>query len=77
MIVEHVVDQVKPSTPDAIFDIIVGQLEIAQDAKNRIAEEGIVVRNIGGSIIPHPAIKVQNDAEKIVAQLVGKYSENS
>lgn len=74
MIEDAVALQVSDSTPNAVFDIIVGQMQISDDAKKRIEDEGIVVRNIGGAIIPHPAIKIQNDAEKIIAQLVGKYS---
>lgn len=68
--------QLSDSTPKGIIKIIIGQILIARDAKQRIADEGIVVRNIGGLIIPHPAIKIQNDAEKIVAGLIGKYSGN-
>lgn len=76
MIEEDVACQLTDDVPDAVFDIIVGQVEIAQEARLRIKNEGIVVRNIGGMIIPHPAIKIQNDAEKIIASLVGKYKKN-
>jgi len=67
--------QVRDSTPMGIVNIIVGQYQIASEAKARVLEEGIVVRNIGGLIIPHPAIKIQNDAERIIAGLLGKYAE--
>jgi len=65
--------QVADTCPDEVFSIIVGQVKISQDAKTRIEKEGIVVRNIGGMVIPHPAIKIQNDAEKIITNLLFKY----
>ena len=73
---DDIVFQVKDSAPAAIIQILVGQMEISQQAKIRIEEEGIVVRNIGGLVISHPAIKIQNDAEKIIASLLAKYAAN-
>lgn len=72
--IRDVIDlDVNDDCPETVFNIIAGQMEIAQSARLRIEEEGIVVRNIGGLIIPHPAIKIQNDAEKIVVSIIGKF----
>ena len=74
MIKKKVLSQVDGHTPDIVVDIIVGQMQIAQEARLRVKGEGIVVRNIGGLVIQHPAIKIRNDAEKITATLIDKYS---
>ena len=60
--------------PDEALDLIVNQLYRAEDAKVRIDEEGQVVRDMKGSVIPHPAIKIEQDAAKMAIDLMRKYS---
>lgn len=68
----HAKKQVNKNTPMAIVEVIAAQMDRAADAKKRIEEEGIVVRDMKGSVIPHPAIKIEIEAGKIIADLVGK-----
>ena len=42
------------------------------EARRRIDEEGIVVRDLKGSVIAHHAIKVEADASKLLAELMSK-----
>jgi len=70
--IEKVRAQVRNNTPESVIQIIATQIDRAEEAKNRIDIEGIVVRDLKGSVIPHPAIKVEIDAGKIAADLLAK-----
>lgn len=61
-----------PYAPSLIIDAIAIQIQRAQEAALRIKEEGIVVRDMRGSVIPHPAIKIEADAIKIYTQMIAK-----
>jgi len=70
---EHARKQVNTDTPEAIIEIIAAQMDRKEDAANRIETEGIVVRDMRGSVIPHPAIKIEIEAGKIIADLCKKH----
>jgi hypothetical protein len=72
---EYVKNQVKDTTPKSIIDAISTQLDRLEDAKRRIEEEGIVVRDLKGAVVAHPAIKIEQDATKIVADLLMKHKK--
>ena len=63
-------EQVSKSVPQSIINGIATQMDRADEAKKRIEEEGIVVRDLKGSVIPHPAIKIEADAIKLIADLL-------
>lgn len=65
--------QIRKSTPLGVIEQIARQMEIAEEAKRRIDEEGIVVRDMKGSVIAHPAIKIEQDAVKIITSLLSKH----
>jgi len=62
--------EVAKSTPQSIINGIATQMDRVDEAKKRIDEEGIVVRDLKGSVIPHPAIKIEADAIKLIADLL-------
>ena len=62
-------------TPSVIVEAIATQLKTARDARARIEEEGTVVRDMGGRVIPHPAIKIEADAIKLYADLIKKHQK--
>ena len=64
--------QVRARTPVGVIAVIAQQMQRAEQARVRVNEEGIVVRDLKGGVIPHPAIKIENDASKIVADLLSK-----
>jgi len=68
---------VVPKTPIGIIDQLKKQLERSEESNRRIVEEGIVVRDMKGSVIPHPAIKIENDACKIITDLLKKYGRTN
>lgn len=68
--IEKVRDQVRVKTPESVIQLIAVQIGRAEEAKKRIDSEGVVVRDMKGSVIPHPAIKVEIDAAKIVVDLL-------
>lgn len=71
----EVLKQIDEETPAIIIDAIVKQIIIAIDARNRIDSEGLLVKNSSGSAIPHPAIKIEQDAIKLYTSLLLKVQE--
>ena len=71
--IEIVTRQVRQNTPIGIIEQIAIQVDRSNEAKKRIDEEGIVVRDMKGSVIPHPAIKIEQDACKIITGLFAKH----
>ena len=67
--------QLKTRTPDTVIALIIRQLTRAQDAAERIQKEGLVVRDIKGSVIPHPAIQIELAATKTVCDVLAKWSK--
>jgi hypothetical protein len=61
------------STSDIVVEVLAIQMDRAEEAHRRIEEEGIVVRDLKGSVIPHPAIKIEIDAGKIISDLIKKH----
>ena len=70
---DAVVSQVRSNTPKSIIELIARQLDRADEAKVRIEREGSVVRDMKGSVIAHPAIAIEKDATKIIADLLAKH----
>ena len=70
---EYARQQVKKNCKQAILDSIVILLDRIEDAENRIEEEGIVVRDMKGSVIPHPAIKIAEDSMKLMVSIIDKH----
>ena len=73
--IEVVRRQVRSASPKAIIEIIASHMDKCEDARNRIESEGIVVRDMKGSVIAHPAIKIEIEAGKVVSDLIGKYKK--
>lgn len=68
-------EQVYDDTPKAIVAAIATQLDRAEEAAERIVREGSVVRDMKGSVIPHPAIQVEINAIKLYTDLIKKWSD--
>ena len=49
------------------------QISRLYEAKHRIDIEGIVVRDLKGSVIPHPGIKIEQDATKLISEIIKKF----
>lgn len=71
--IELATEQTRDRTPQAVIEVIATQMERAEEARARINEEGIVVRDMKGSVIPHPAIKIETEAGKMIADLLAKH----
>ena len=61
------------NAPTAIVQAMASQLEICDISRQRIKDEGTVVRDLKGSVVPHPGIKIELDAIKTIADLCKKY----
>lgn len=71
--IEQVRDQCAPDTPKSVLDSIALQISRANEAGSRINAEGSVVRDMRGSVIPHPALDVETKAIKIFTDLLNKH----
>ena len=71
--IETAREQVGGDTPESIIEAIASQLGLIEESRTRINEEGIVVRDMKGSVIPHPAIKIEGDAIKLMDSMLSKY----
>lgn len=65
--------KLRTSTPELIYELIDNQIKIAEESRKRINKEGIVVRDLKGSVIPHPAIKIEQESIKIISDMIIKY----
>lgn len=73
IVLTEVSAQIANSTTPIIIEAITVQLFTAREARSRIDIEGSIVRDMRGSVIPHPAIKVEADAMKIYVDLMSKH----
>lgn len=73
-LLEEVDEQVNDRTPEAVREAIATQLGQAREARGRVTQEGSVVRDMKGSVIPHPALKVEQDAIKLYTALLDKHA---
>ena len=72
-LIEEVYTQVRPHTPYAVVEAIAVQIGQAREARGRVESEGSVVRDMKGSVIPHPALKVEIDAIKVYTALLQRH----
>jgi hypothetical protein len=71
-ILEYAWSQVPNRTAPALVEAIATHIMRARNASKRIAEEGDVVRDMKGSVIAHPAIKIEAEATKIYSSMIIK-----
>ena len=57
-----------------VADAIMENIEIANECGTRIRDEGIVVRDLNGTVCEHPAIKTQQNAIKLYTDLLKKHT---
>ena len=61
---------VAKDTPKIMIELLASQIGIADEARARIIEEGIVVRDMKGSVIKHPAIEVELKAMRAIQDII-------
>jgi len=76
---DELVDEVKKlvwnTTSSAIRETIAIQLWTIRESQRRVEEEGVVVRDMRGSVIAHPCIKIVADATKVFETLMKKHGK--
>jgi len=76
---DELVDEVKKlvwnTTSSAIRETIAIQLWTIRESQRRVEEEGVVVRDMRGSVIAHPCIKIVVDATKVFETLMKKHGK--
>ena len=75
--IEIVAAQVEPETPVSIIELIAKQIDRAADAAGKIESEGLVVRDMRGSVIAHPAVAIEIAATKMVTELLKKHQRRA
>lgn len=73
--IKTVLKQVRSGTPLIVVEQIAAQIDRSVDAKARIEREGLVVRDMKGSVIPHPAIKIEQDACKLIVEILSRWKK--
>jgi hypothetical protein len=53
-----------------MIELLASQIGIADEARARIIEEGIVVRDMKGSVIKHLAIEIEQKALKAIQDII-------
>jgi phage terminase small subunit len=69
--------QLSNRAPGIVVEALAHQIETLREATRRVAEEGVVVRDMRGAVVPHPAIEVARLATREIAALVGKWPARS
>lgn len=62
--------QVNKDTPAVIIELLASQIGVADEARAKILEEGIVVRDMKGSVVKHPAIDIEIKALEAIQKIV-------
>jgi hypothetical protein len=65
--------QCRPRTPDAIINSLANQIDRVTESAERIIKEGSVVRDMKGSVIEHPSIKIEASATKLISEILQKW----
>ena len=68
--IEDAQSQFRRTPPMKILEIVADNMETAEECDFRIKEEGVVVRDLKGSVIPHPAIEIRHKCNKVVSDLI-------
>ena len=72
---EYARRQVNSRVAPAVIDSIAMLKDKIDDAEERVADEGIVVRDMKGSVIAHPAIKISEDAMKAMLNIIERVTK--
>lgn len=67
--------QLAGDTPDIVVEAVGHHLETFREAKRRIADEGIVVRDMRGAVVAHPAIEVAKAAAAEIERIAAKWKK--
>lgn len=70
---EEATSQTADGTPPFVIESIATHIETARECRRRINEEGVVVRDMRGAVIPHPAIDIEKTAIIESEKLISKY----
>lgn len=65
--------QLHPHAPEDVVEMLARQLDRADDARDRIVKEGSVVRDMKGSVIPHPSINIELKAGEQILKILDKW----
>lgn len=70
---EMAMESVNDRAPMAVIKSLAAYLKIREEARDRIEKEGIIVRDMKGGVIEHPAIKIEISATKMILEITTKY----
>ena len=71
---DFIAGQVNKKAPETIINDIALQLERANEARERIEEEGVIVRSDKGVVIAHPALAVEKQAQEKLEKMIYEWS---
>lgn len=60
----------------ALFAAYCGQIARLRDAQTRLAEEGTIIEDGKSNPIPHPALRIEREAQDEIRKFMGRFGEN-
>jgi hypothetical protein len=69
--------RLRHNTPSGIVEIFEENLSHFLEAKRRITEEGQVVRDLRGAVVPHPSLEIQREHGKIMLEILKKHGDGA
>lgn len=70
-------DGASPDTAgSALFAAYCGQIARLRDAQTRLADEGTIIEDGKSNPIPHPALRIEREAQDEIRKFMGRFGEN-
>lgn len=73
LIWDELKEQLQPRIGGPGLEALCGQVYRLREAERRISEEGMVVQDVKGNPIPHPALSIEKQAQAEIRNWINKY----
>jgi hypothetical protein len=70
---KELLEQIEEETPKLIIESMVNLILTMRTARNSINDDGLMVKNGKNDPIPHPAIKIEQDAQSKLAMFLAAH----
>lgn len=74
---EEIEEGVMPKIGPAGIEALCGQIHLQREAGKRISEEGLVVQDVKGNPVSHPAIAIEKQAQSEVRSWLDKFGRRT
>jgi len=74
---DKAIERCTDRTPIGVLEILAEKMKRLDTAQTKLDDEGLVVRDMKGSVIEHPALKIVKDVEKEILTLFTAYGKRA